>query len=192
VKDRSWPARPLCHTQEVDESAGDVGLLVSHVPVDGAWAEWIAWQLRSVGYEVLVAAWDELPGVDWLNLVGESLSQGWRTIAVISAGYLGSAVRSAEWRAAYLGSLGSLRTGLFPVRVEDCKLPPFLNNIEPLDLFDLSESDAQAAFERLLGAISGEHRGNILRRPYPGPDVTGARGRSSADRWGRLLRRTAP
>lgn len=38
---------------------------VSYTQADQAWAEWIAWTLEEDGHQVLVQAWDFVPGTNW-------------------------------------------------------------------------------------------------------------------------------
>ena len=63
---------------------------VSYTSVDRAWAEWIAWQLESEGYQVVVQAWDFSPGSDWAHDMQRATSTAARVVAVLSPDYLRS------------------------------------------------------------------------------------------------------
>jgi TIR domain/Mo-co oxidoreductase dimerisation domain len=40
---------------------------VSYTNADRAWAEWIAWQLETDGYQVVFQGWDFMAGSDWAH-----------------------------------------------------------------------------------------------------------------------------
>jgi len=74
---------------------------VSYTQADRAWAEWIAWTLEEDGYQVLVQAWDFVPGSNWVQKMQEGVRDARRMVAVLSEDYLGSVYGSAEWQAAW-------------------------------------------------------------------------------------------
>jgi len=74
---------------------------VSYTASDESWAEWIAWTLEEDGYQVLVHAWDFVPGSNWVQKMQEGVRDARRMVAVLSEDYLGSVYGSAEWQAAW-------------------------------------------------------------------------------------------
>ena len=42
---------------------------ISYSTLDEAWAEWIAWELESVGYDIMLQKWDFTPGKNLLHLI---------------------------------------------------------------------------------------------------------------------------
>ena len=74
---------------------------VSYTQADRAWAEWIAWQLEEDRYQVLIQAWDMVPGANWTHLMQKGIRGADRTIAVLSTAYLESVFGTAEWEAAW-------------------------------------------------------------------------------------------
>src|SRR5258708_23019630 len=76
-------------------------LFVSYTQADKRWAEWIAWVLEEHGhYQVLIQAWDFVPGSNWIAEMHAGTRGAARTIAVLSDAYLDSHYGSAEWQAA--------------------------------------------------------------------------------------------
>jgi hypothetical protein len=49
-----------------DAPGGEWDFFVSYAQADRAWAEWIAWQLEEAEHQVLVQAWDMVPGSNWM------------------------------------------------------------------------------------------------------------------------------
>lgn len=45
-----------------EERAAGADFFISHTGVDRGWAEWIAWELETAGYRVLVQVWDFTAG----------------------------------------------------------------------------------------------------------------------------------
>ena len=74
-----------------------VDFFVSHADADLEWAEWIAAELESAGYGVIVKAWDFRPGENILARHDETLATCRHTICVLSEHYVDSeaAVRTA-------------------------------------------------------------------------------------------------
>ncbi len=48
---------------------------VSYTQADRAWAEWIAWTLEEDGYQVLVQAWDFVPGSNWVQKMQDGVRE---------------------------------------------------------------------------------------------------------------------
>jgi hypothetical protein len=138
---------------------------VSYTSADRAWAEWIAWQLETEGYQVVVQAWDFTPGRDWAHEMQEATATAERVIAVLSAAYLRSAQGEAEWRAFYAEDPGGERGLLLPVRVSPVEPPGLLKTRVYVDVVD---RDAAGARTALLAGVR-DARGKPSEEPeFPG------------------------
>ncbi|MCK9878852.1 FxSxx-COOH system tetratricopeptide repeat protein [Frankia sp. Ag45/Mut15] len=138
---------------------------ISYTASDQKWAEWTAWQLESVGYQVLIQAWDFVPGSDWRLKMEHGIKHATRTIAVLSRGYLTSVYGGEEWRAARAADPEGLKRKLLPIRIEECERPGVLDTVVSIDLFGLSAPDASV---RLLDAVRGAIQGR--RKPVVEPE----------------------
>jgi WD40 repeat protein len=125
---------------------------VSYTAKDRAWAEWLAWVLEDEGYRVLIQAWDFVPGSDWMWQMQEGIRRAVRTLAVLSTAYLGSVFGAKEWNSAVASDSSGFARKLLPVRIEDCERPGLLAGIVSIDVFGVSEADAQ---RRLLDGVRG-------------------------------------
>ncbi|MCA1692444.1 MAG: toll/interleukin-1 receptor domain-containing protein, partial [Actinobacteria bacterium] len=52
---------------------------VSYTRADVAWAGWLAWQLETAGYRVLIQAWDFGAGSDFVTEMRRATAQAERT-----------------------------------------------------------------------------------------------------------------
>jgi tetratricopeptide (TPR) repeat protein len=143
---------------------GATDFFISYTGADQAWAEWIAEQLETAGYTIVLQVWDFRPGSDFLHQMQQAASSAQRTVAVLSPAYFGSAFGEAEWRAAFAkdptGELGLL----VPVRVQDCQPPGLLASRVYVDLVGLEE---EAAAARLLAGIQQGRTRPPGKRPFP-------------------------
>ena len=103
-------------------SGGGAGrdFFVSYTQADRAWAEWIAWSLEEDGYQVLVQAWDFVPGSNWVGKMQDGARDAARTVAVLSDAYLASEYGGAEWQAAWASDPSGAGRKLLVVRVAEC------------------------------------------------------------------------
>jgi tetratricopeptide (TPR) repeat protein len=135
---------------------------ISYNSADGAWAEWIAWQLEEAGYTTVIQAWDIRPGSNFVLRMLEGSVQAERTIAVLSDSYLGALFTQPEWTAAFAQDPTGEKGTLLPVRVSECSLEGVLRTIVHIDLAGLDETQAR---ETLL---QGVHRGRGKPAKDPG------------------------
>jgi hypothetical protein len=131
------------------EGAHSLRFFVSYTAADRAWAEWIAWQLEAAGHRVTVQAWDFRPGENFIVKMRQALDSSDRTLAVVSAAYLGSVYGSDEWTAAFLHDRPG-ETSVLVVRVEEVPLPRLLR---PWIYIDLVGLDQQVAAQMLLDGV---------------------------------------
>ncbi|WP_243407190.1 toll/interleukin-1 receptor domain-containing protein [Frankia canadensis] len=129
---------------------------VSYTARDRSWAEWIAWQLESADFRVLVQAWDMVAGSNWTATMQDGIRYSTRTLAVCSNAYLESVFGEQEWQAAFAADPTGADRRLLPVRIEACPRPGVLNQRVSVDLFSLSPQDARdALLQAVREAIAG-------------------------------------
>ena len=144
---------------------------ISYTSADKNWAEWIAWQLEDVGYQVVIQAWDFRPGGNFVLDMQKAAAGSDRTIAVLSPDFLKSLYTQPEWAAAFANDPTGEKSSLLPVRVHDCELEGLLGQIVYVDLVGLSESDAVDAL------LKGIQIGRV--KPPRKPNFPGVSGRST-------------
>ena len=109
-------------------------LFVSYTPADEGWASWIAWELESAGYRVVLQAWDFVPGTNFVDFMDRGVASAGAVIAVLSRAYLTSRFGRWEWQTAILADPGDPGAKLITVRVEDCPIEGLLSTITYVDL----------------------------------------------------------
>jgi tetratricopeptide (TPR) repeat protein len=138
---------------------------ISYNKADRSWAEWIAWQLKEAGYEVVIQAWDFRPGSNFVLEMDKAAKGTERTIAVLSEDYMKAEFTHPEWAAAFAKDPRGDKRALVPVLVRKCEAEGLLNQIVQIRLVDLEE---QAAKEALLAGVRPE--GVLDKAPlFPGP-----------------------
>jgi hypothetical protein len=141
---------------------------VSYTQTDRAWAEWIAWVLEEDGHQVLIQAWDFVPGSNWLAEMQAGTRDAARTIAVLSGTYLGSVHGSAEWQAAMATDPDGTSRKLLIVRVADCQRPGLLAGIVGVDLFGISEAEARDRLRQMVAAAESGRAKPAVAPGFPG------------------------
>lgn len=144
------------------DAAYAVDFFVSHADADTQWAEWIAAELESAGYGVIVKAWDFRPGENTMVKLDEAMTVSRSTICVLSPAYFSSEV-AAQVAAHYQGLIGKERA-LIPIRVADCAVPPLMGSIIPIDLADVD--DENEARRRLLAGVA-DRADRMARGGFP-------------------------
>ena len=143
---------------------------ISYTTADQSWAEWIAWQLEGAGYRVLIQAWAFPRGTSFKIRMKQGVVRARRTVAVLSVAYLSSVYGTSEWQAAHAADPDGFERKLLPVRIEDCRLPGFLDPVVSIDLFG---RDSNEASRHLL-----HHVGHALigrAKPTSAPDFPARR-----------------
>jgi tetratricopeptide (TPR) repeat protein len=131
---------------------------ISYTSADQAWANWIAWQLRSAGRTTVHQAWDFRPGANFVSEMKRALEGSARTLAVLSPNYFNSGFAEDEWTAAFADR------SLLPVLVRDCALPKLLRTVVYIDLRNLAEA---AAREALLSGAGARPAAPSEPPPFP-------------------------
>lgn len=152
----------------VDAQRSGWDFFLSYTAADVAWAVWIAWELETAGYRVLVQAWDFVPGSHWITRMQQGTVGAERTLAIVSQAYLGSVYGQQEWEAAFRVDPSGFIRKLIPVRVEDCDRPGLLGGVVSFDLFDCSP---EVARQRLLSKVAESVAGRA--KPESAPDFPG-------------------
>jgi tetratricopeptide (TPR) repeat protein len=138
---------------------------ISYTSRDVAWAEWIAWQLESVGRRVVVQAWDFRPGSDFVHKMDQAVRDADRLIIVLSPAYVQSEFAEAEWRPFFTRDRSGERGTIVQVRVGDIAPSGVLESRVYVDLFDIT--DAAAAREILLKGIEFESARPTQQPAFP-------------------------
>ncbi|MFC4586303.1 FxSxx-COOH system tetratricopeptide repeat protein [Sphaerisporangium corydalis] len=140
-------------------------VLLSYVPEDRMWADWIAALLRRSGFQI--QRQDEAsptagPGAGPDMIVA--------TIALLSISYMRSPQAQALW-----GTFEAteIRSQLVPVRVADVRPPAVLGDRVTLDLMFMEEEQATETLLRKLGRP--HHPNHDLGYPPGGPRFPGTR-----------------
>jgi tetratricopeptide (TPR) repeat protein len=135
---------------------------VSHADADLEWAEWVAAELETAGYGVIVKAWDFRPGENSLARHDEALATSRHTICVLSEDYADS--ESFAQTAAYYQGLTGKERALIPVKVAACDPSPLMGPIIAIDVSDVEEPDE--AKRRLLAGVA-DRVDRVARDGYP-------------------------
>ncbi|TCJ40503.1 TIR domain-containing protein, partial [Parafrankia sp. BMG5.11] len=153
------------------DSTGDGAgwdFFVSYTQTDRPWAEWIAWTLEEANYQVLIQAWDLVPGSNWVTGMDEGATRAARTIAVLSHAYTRSVYGAAEWRAAWASDPTGATRKLLVTRVEDCPRPGLLGQVVSLDLFGIPHDQARSQLLHTAElAVSGGRAKPAAAPPFP-------------------------
>ena len=147
---------------------GGWDFFVSYTQKDRAWAEWIAWTLEEDHHNVLIQAWDFVPGTNWVQSMQAGVRDADRTIAVLSEEYLRSVFGSAEWQTAWAGDPDGAARKLLPVRVSDCPREGLLAGVTGIDVFGQSEAAAKARLRRMVAAAIAGRAKPAVKPAFPG------------------------
>lgn len=149
-------------------------IFISHVEQDRMWADWIAHQLTSVGYEVTRQGAAFPPGSDLATELRRAVSTASCTLAVMSPDYLESSSARITWDAA----LSRDRTGsqglLVPVQVAQFRLWGQFAGRVPVEIWRLQ---ADEAVDELMAAVRDpglEPSGREPAEPGEGPRFPGS------------------
>ena len=142
----------------------DFDFFISYAAADKAWAEWIAWTLKSAGYRIRIQAWHFDAGSNFALEMQTATAKSARTIAVLSPHFLESEYTASEWAAAFAADPKGEKRKLVPVRIIECKPEGLLSQIVYIDLIGLDELGAR---DRLVSEVKGRAEPTEAPR-YPG------------------------
>ena len=147
-------------------------VFISYAQADLYWAKWIDHQLESAGYRTIMQDKHFLAGSDFVRMMDDGLRTADLVLCVLSREYLRSRGGNREWQAVYASSLNREgRSGLLPVRIEDCPVDGLLASLTYVDLANVGDQDA--ARSRLLARIAEARDGRST--PDQPPQYPGAR-----------------
>jgi WD40 repeat protein len=124
---------------------------VSYSPADEGWAGWIAWELESAGYRVVLQAWDFVPGTNFIDFMDRGVTQARAVIAVLSRAYLTSRYGRMEWQSAIRADPDDPARKLITVKIDDSPLEGLLATITYVNLIGVT--DPATARGRLLARV---------------------------------------
>ncbi|GAB3277305.1 FxSxx-COOH system tetratricopeptide repeat protein [Kineosporia babensis] len=125
-------------------------IFISHVEQDRMWADWIAYQLESVGYRVALQGTSLPPGADLETELRQTIRSSACTLAVMSPDYLDSQSARHTWEAAFARSPSGWQGLLVPVLVSKFRPWGVFSSRVPVDIATLEASEAR---EELLAAV---------------------------------------
>ncbi len=130
---------------------------ISYTSADRQWAEWLAGQLRRVGYTTVLQSQDFHAGSNFVLEMDRAAKETRRTLAVLSSRYLAASFTHPEWAAAFARDPKGLQRLLIPVRIDTCEPTGLLAAVVYIDLVGLAEEAAKTRFlEGIRGSLSDE------------------------------------
>jgi tetratricopeptide (TPR) repeat protein len=112
------------------------------------WAKWIEWELEKAGYSTTSQAWDFHPGANYKLELNNAFQTTKYVIVVLSPAYIQGLGSRSEW-------INALEMdNILAVRVQAYEVKGLLEQLHPIDLFNMQESEAR---ETLLRSIQREH-----------------------------------
>lgn len=138
---------------------------ISYNRADEAWAEWVAWILEEAKYSVIIAAWDFLPGENFVLRMHEASAETERTVAILSQNYLDAEYTHPEWAAAFARDPRGRMRKLIPIRIGECKLEGLLETLIHIDVIGLSKQEAR---DKILTRIKKERIKPAEAPGFPG------------------------
>ena len=137
---------------------------VSYTGDDEAWAEWIAWHIRDLGFSVTFQKWDFGPGHSFVAQMDDGLRRSDRVLAVLSERYLASRFGAEEWQAKWAEGEGLV----VPVRIDEVSPPGLLRGVVYVDLFRKSASEARELLRARLTELGPPGKAPV----FPGDSAT--------------------
>jgi MinD-like ATPase involved in chromosome partitioning or flagellar assembly/tetratricopeptide (TPR) repeat protein len=113
-------------------------LVIGYTPRDRIWAEWVAFQLRTVGQR------SSLQDIN-TGTAGETLGKADRALLLLSQESVRLPQTRAFWDAAQLRDASSFGRFLMPVRLDGFRLPAPFDSRDPVDMFNVSGQHARDA-----------------------------------------------
>ena len=146
---------------------------ISYSAPDMAWADWLAWELETAGYSVLLQRWDFAPGSNFVQEMQRAVQQCRRLLLVLSQSAIRSDYVGAEWSAYFSMDPAGHERRLVPVRVDNCKPAGLLAQVVYIDLFDVDEATARL---RLLNGL--DYNRQVPKSPPTFPGLPGVLAKS--------------
>ena len=138
---------------------------ISYTENDKSWAEWIAWQIESYGYETVIQAWDFTAGSNFVLKMHEACLHTDATIVVLSDAYLHKDFPASEWAEAFSRDPSGGQRVLIPVRVERVEPKGLLSPIVYIDLYGV-RNENEAVLKLNQGISKGRSK-PMTAPPFP-------------------------
>jgi len=145
---------------------------ISRAGADKEIAQWIARELRALGFTTLLQDDDFQPGQSIpgnMTAGGECL----RTIALFSPDYFKSEFTKAEWEAAFMADPGGQLGKLVPVRVQECVIPNLLSRLAYIDFLGRNDDERRFLLRRFLGSPAITRLVSMAKLPAVSPILIG-------------------
>jgi tetratricopeptide (TPR) repeat protein len=125
-------------------------IFISRAGADAEIAQWIAQELRALGFQTLLQDENFKPGE---SIAGNMLAGGecLRTIALFSPDYFQSKYTHPEWEAAFMADPKGEHGTLVPIRVKDCHVPNLLSRLACIDFLGRNDDERRFMLSRGLG-----------------------------------------
>jgi TIR domain len=140
------------------ERDGDFSVFVSHSSTDAAIASRLAMGLEAVGYRSWYDKWDLKAGDSIVDRIQTALSACDVLLVVLSPRSVASEWVHRELNAGLMRELGGHSVVVIPVLIEDCDIPPLLEERHYIDL----RNNFEDGFLELLDSLR-QHREEIRR-----------------------------
>ena len=115
------------------------------------WAKWVAGILEDNGYSVYLQAWDIVPGDDFIKKMNDFLEYSKNYIAICTNDYLQSDYCMKEFQTAFNAYIRHEINRFITVRLEDVEIGRLYSTTVYIDLFGLTENEAEIKLLNGLG-----------------------------------------
>lgn len=174
VQSLSWVARQISAFSlgiTIQPFLGETPLkdfFISYTNPDESWAEWVAWELDSVGYSVFMQRWSIKPGSNFVAEMDGATQNCKRVIVILSAASQNSPFVKSEWSAYFARDPVGANRLVVPIRVEDFSPSGLLAQVVYIDFARTTEEEART---RLLAGIDHAGPRSQARPVFPGASI---------------------
>jgi diguanylate cyclase (GGDEF)-like protein len=116
---------------------------ISYSHPDENWAEWVAWELDSLGYSVFMQRWSIKPGSNFVTEMDKATQNCKRIIVVLSVASQSSPFVTSEWAAYFARDPAGAMRLVLPIRVQDFVPTGLMAQVVYIDFAGMSESEAR-------------------------------------------------
>lgn len=127
----------------------EFAVFISHATADGAVAERIAMGLKVFGYRSWYAEWEFQAGDSIVGRIESALAQSDVLLVLLSPRSVASEWVRRELNSALMAQLSGQDVVVIPIVIEDCEIPPLLQDIFYIDF----RGDFEQGLYRLLGSL---------------------------------------
>ena len=143
---------------------------ISYSHLDEKWAEWIAWEIEDLNFDVIMQRWDFQPGSNFVLEMHSAASSARKVILILSDSFLESDFTAPEWSAFFSRDPRGSERLILPIRVEDCHPRGLLAQIVYLDLYGKNQTECRSLLRQTLAGLDGRNKPN-KQAPFPGTNV---------------------